>query len=148
MVGMPKAIFIRPPTVKERAALEVGVRSSNAFRMRRCRMLLAKARGGPASQIGQFLSCSDQTVRNAIRAFNKKGLASLQPGSSVAHHIERAFDRERAESLRALLHQSPRNFGQPTSLWTLALPAEVSYAQGLTAELVSAEPLLAPPDRP
>jgi transposase len=139
MVGMPKAIFIRPPTVKERAALEAGVRSSNAFRMRRCQMLLANARGEPARQIGQHLSCSDQTVRNAIRAFNKKGLASLQPGSSVAHHIERAFDAERAERLRGLLHQSPRTFGQPTSLWTLALAAEVSYAQGLTSELVSAE---------
>ena len=99
----------------------------------------SSARGETAGHIGQYLSCSDQTVRNAIRAFNKKGLASLQPGSSVAHHIERAFDTEHAERLRALLHQSPRNFGKPTSLWTLALAAEVSFAQGLTPERVSAE---------
>src|SRR5262249_49020580 len=43
------------------------------------------------------------------------------------------------EALRALLHQSPRTFGQPTSRWTLALAAKVSFAQGLTPRLVSAE---------
>ena len=144
---MPKAIFLRPLTAGERGALESGVRSSDAFRMRRCQMLLANARRETAGQIGQHLSCSDQTVRNAIRAFNEKGVASLQAGSFVPHHIVRAFDGERAERLRGLLHQSPRNFGKPTSLWTLALAAEVSYAQGLTAELVSAETVRATLER-
>jgi transposase len=144
---MPKAIFIRPLTANERAAVEAGVRSSDAFKMRRCQMLLASARRETAGRIGQHLSCSDQTVRNAIRAFNKKGLESLQPGSSVAHHIARAFDGARAERLRALLHQSPRTFGQPTSVWTLELAAEVSYAQGITPELVSAETVRATLER-
>ena len=43
-----------------------------------------------------------------------------------------AFPDDRAEQLRALLHRSPRDFGHPTSLWTLDLAAEVSCAQGLT----------------
>jgi transposase len=107
--------------------------------MRRCQSLLASARGEIAIHIAQHLSCNEQTVRNAIHAFNKKGLASLQPGSSVPHHIGRAFEGEHAEHLRTLLHQSPRTFGKSTSLWTLALAAEVSYAEGLTREQVSAE---------
>jgi hypothetical protein len=37
------------------------------------------------------------------------------------------------------LHQSPRAFGKHTSLWTLALLAEVCFAQGLTPHLVSVE---------
>jgi hypothetical protein len=37
------------------------------------------------------------------------------------------------------LHQSPRTFGKPTSRWTLALAAEVSFAEGLTPRLVSDE---------
>ena len=41
---------------------------------------------------------------------------------------------ERAERLRALLHQSPRTFGQPTSVWTLDRAAQVSFAQGLLPE--------------
>jgi hypothetical protein len=49
--------------------------------------------------------------------------------------------------LRALLHQSPRVFGKPTSLWTLALAAEVSYAQGITPEQVSGETVRATLER-
>ncbi len=139
MLGMPKAIFVRPFTADERAALETGLRSPEAFTLRRCQSLLANARGETAIQIAAQLSCDDQTVRNAIHAFNRKGLASLQPGSSVPHHIDRGFDGEQAERLRALLHQSPRTFGKPTSLWTLALAAEVAYAQGITPDQVSGE---------
>ena len=144
---MPKAIFVRPLTKKERATLEAGALSSEAFKMRRCQMRLASARGETAQRIGQYLGCSNQAVRNAIRGFNKQGLASLQAGSSVAHHIARAFAGESIERLRALLHQSPRNFGKPTSLWTLTLVAEVSFAQGLTSEQVSAETVRATLER-
>ncbi len=48
-----------------------------------------------------------------------------------------------AERLRALLHRSPRDFGHPTSLWTLELAADVSFAQGLTPTRVSAETIRA-----
>jgi hypothetical protein len=49
------------------------------------------------------------------------------------------FDASRCERLRDLLHQSPRTFGKPTSLWTLPLAAEVAYAQGLLPRPVSSE---------
>ena len=147
MLSMPNAIFIRPITKSERTALEVGLRSPNAWVMRRCQMLLASARGQTAIPIAEQLGCDDQSVRKAIHAFNEKGAASLQPGSSVPHHIERSFEGERAERLRALLHQSPRTFGKPTSVWTLALAAEVSFAQGITPEQVSAETVRATLER-
>ena len=139
MLSMPNAIFIRPPTKSERKALKAGLRSRNALVMRRCQILLANASGKTAIPIAEQLGCDDQTVRNTIHAFNAKGVASLPPGSSVPHHIERAFEGEHVEHLRALLHQSPRTFGKPTSVWTLSLAAEVAYAQGLTATAVSAE---------
>jgi len=63
----------------------------------------------------------------------------LAPGSRRPHTIRPAFDLPRAERLRALLHQSPRTFGKPTSLWTLDLAAEISFAQGLTPTRVSDE---------
>jgi hypothetical protein len=37
------------------------------------------------------------------------------------------------------LHQSPRTFGKPTSVWTLELAAEVSFAEVITLTLVSDE---------
>jgi transposase len=110
-----------------------------AFVLRRCQILLASARGQFAPQIAQHLGCNDQTVRNAIRAFNTTALECLSKGSSRPHTVHAAFPAERAEALRALLHQSPRTFDQPTSLWTLDLAAQVSFEQGLSPQRVSGE---------
>ena len=41
------------------------------------------------------------------------------------------------EQPRAILHQSPRAFGQARSTWTLALLARVAHAQGLSATVLS-----------
>jgi hypothetical protein len=41
--------------------------------------------------------------------------------------------------MRELLHQSPRRYGKPSSVWTLGLVAEVSFAEGITQERVSNE---------
>ncbi|MDQ3927913.1 MAG: helix-turn-helix domain-containing protein [Chloroflexota bacterium] len=132
-------MYIRPLTDAERRALEEGLRSSEAFVLRRCQILLASSRGERASRIAHSLGCNDQTVRNAIRAFNEHGLEALEPGSSVPKTIHRAFDESQAEGLRVLLHQSPRNFGKDTGVWTLQLAADVSYEQGLVPERVSDE---------
>ncbi|MDO9066689.1 MAG: hypothetical protein Q7U96_06380 [Chloroflexota bacterium] len=82
-------------------------------------------------------------MRDIIRAFNERGLDIRTRRSCRPYKIEAAFSPERAEKLRNLLHQSPRNFGKQTSLWTLALAAEISCEQGLTAELVSDETIRA-----
>jgi len=137
---MAKApIFVGSLSDEERAALMAGLRSHDAFVLRRCQILLASAMGKRASQIASELQCDTDTALNAINAFNRTGLAALQPGSSVPHRIAVAFDGAAAERLRALVHQSPRNFGKETSLWTLELAAEVSFEQGLTPERVSRE---------
>jgi hypothetical protein len=87
------------------------------------------------------LCCTDQTVRNALHAFHQRGLAALQPQSSRPPTLATIFTPGVCESLRALLHQSPRTFGKLTSRWTLALATEVSFAQGLTPRFVSDEAL-------
>jgi transposase len=135
--------FVRPLEDAERAALAAGLRSSDAFTLRRCQILLASARGERAPQIAEQLGCDDQTVLNAIAAFNARGAACLTRGSHRAHAPSRAFDAAGAERLRALLHQRPRAFGRETSLWTLDLAAEVSFEQGLTATRVSGETIRA-----
>jgi hypothetical protein len=61
----------------------------------------------------------------------------LQPLSSRPHTTAAIFTPGVCEALRALLHQSPRTFGKPTSRWTLALAAEVRCAEGLPPRLVS-----------
>ena len=136
---MRPAIFVRELTDTERAQVEAGLRSSDAFTLRRCQVVLASARGERAPAIAHHLGCDDQTVREAIQAFNERGAAALQRGSHRPKIIRAAFDAAGAERLRAVLHQSPRTFGKPTSLWTLDLAAEVSFEQGLTPERVSDE---------
>lgn len=137
---MRKPIYVRELTPNEQQALEAGLRSANAFTLRRCQILLASSRGLHARRIAHNLSCDTQTVRNAIHDFNANGLAALQPGSRVAHHRPHAiFDADRRERLRDLLHQTPRAFGKPTGVWTLELAAEVAHAQGVTPRRVSDE---------
>jgi transposase len=144
---MKAPVYVRPVTDAERPQLVAGLRSSDAFVHRRSQILLASARGEQAPQIARSLGCDPQTVRNAIVAFNARGLAALRKGSSRPHRFRVAFDLARGEQLRALLHQSPRTFGKPTSVWTLGLAAEVSFEQGLTAERVTGETIRATLER-
>ncbi len=140
MVSMKRPIFVRPISDEEREALEDGLRSSDAFVLRRCQILLASSRGENAYQIARSLGCDSQTARTAIKRFNEGGLQeALRKRSSRPRTIRAAFDGERAERLREMLHLSPREFGKETSLWTLALAAEASFEEGITEERVSAE---------
>jgi len=85
------------------------------------------------------LRCHEQTVRNTIHAFNQRGVAVLQRQSSRPHQPRAVCDAARRERLRALLHQRPGTFGQPSRRWPLRLAAEVSYAQGLMPRQVGGE---------
>jgi transposase len=136
---MRKPIYVRSLTDEERAAVEAGLHSSNAFTLRRCQIVLASSRGKRAAQIAQDLSCDRDTVTKAINAFNERGVAALTPRSHAVHTPHAAFDGAAAEQLKAVVRQSPRNFGKETSVWTLDLAAEVSFEQGLTRERVSDE---------
>jgi transposase len=136
---MKPPVFVRDLSAEERQALLDGLHSPDAFVLRRSQILLASARGERAPRIAQQLGCSDQTVLNAIAAFNRRGLPALTPGSHAPHTRHAAFDAPAGERLRALLHRSPREFDLPTSLWTLDLLAQVSVSEGLTSAQVSGE---------
>lgn len=139
MLVMQAPLFVRPPTDSERQALAAGLRSADAFTLRRCQMVLASARGERVPAIARGLGCGEQSVRDALHAFAATGVAALGKGSSRPHTIHAAFDAEGAERLRTLLHRCPREFGHPTSLWTLELAAETAYAAGITATRVTGE---------
>lgn len=139
MSGMRRPIFVRTLSDEERDALVAGLRSSDAFVLRRGQFLLASTRGKIAREIATDLGCDGQTVRKAIAAFNAKGLACLACWSSRPQAIHAAFGAEQTDHHRLLLQKSPRAFGKPTSLWTLPLEAEVSFEQGLTSERVMGE---------
>jgi|SRR5215210_1561297 len=140
---MKPPIFVRTLSKKEREALEAGLRSKDAFVLRRCQILLASARGERAPRIAENLECGSQTVRNAIHDFDERGLGALKAGSSRPEEVHAAFDEGGAESLRQLLHHRPSEFGKEGTFWTLAMAAEVSFEEGITERRVSAETIRA-----
>ena len=136
---MKKPLLVRELSDDERARLEAGLRSGKIFELVRCQIILASAQGMHAPAIAKVVGRCQQTVLNAINAFNERGLEALKPGSRRPHRTQAAFTPENAERLREMLHHSPRDYGKPTSIWTLDLAAEVSFEQGLTATLVTGE---------
>ena len=78
-------------------------------------------------------------MRNAIHDFNERGLVALTPGSSRPKEVHAAFDEDKAECLRQMLHHRPSEFGKEGAFWTLAMAAEVSFEEGITERRVSGE---------
>ena len=132
-------MYVRPLTPEERHQLEARLRSSDAFTLRRCQILLASARGQRPAQIARQWGCASQRVRNAIHAFHTRGLASLAAQSRRPKRTRVVLDAGKAAQLRALLHERPRAFGHPRSTWTLRLAAQVCWEHGLTPSQVSIE---------
>jgi transposase len=136
---MKAPLFVRPLTDDERQALRQGLRAPDAFTLRRCQVLLHSARGQTPAQVAAAVGLSAQAVRDALRAFAAEGLACLRRKPPVPKRPKAAWDRRHDEDLKELLHRSPRDFGKPTSLWTLALAAEVCHERGWTERALSAE---------
>ena len=136
---MRAPIFVRPFNKEEQEQIQAGLRSKDAFVLRRCQILMASARKERAITIARHLGCDDQTVRNVIKGFNQEGVAVLHEKSSRPYHLHPAIAEEDLPRLRALLHRGPRACGKQTSRWSLPLLAQVSFEQGLTREQVSGE---------
>jgi transposase len=112
----------------------------DGFTVRRAQMILMSAEEGvKVEAIGWRLGCSGQAVRAAIHAFHAQGTACLYRRSRARRDDQRAFDDAARVRLHEMVHQPPRAWGGETSLWTLALLAEVSHREGLTARRVSIE---------
>ena len=147
---MKPPIFVRELSENERERLKAGLRSKDAFVMRRCQILLASARGLSPPKIALSLGCASQTARNAIRAFNQRGMDALTPGSSTPKRVYCAFDAQSAERLRGMLHRSPREFGYERVAcglwrWPQRLPSRRAspFEEGLTEKRVSGETIRA-----
>ena len=136
---MKPPIFIRPLTDDERMQLEADRRTADACRVRRAQIVLASAQRLSPKPIGQLVGCSGQTVRNVIHAFNTRGVEGLRKQSTRPKTVAPVLDAAKCERLQHILHQSPRLYGKPTGVWTLARAAAVCYEQGVTECLMREE---------
>jgi Winged helix-turn helix len=99
---MKTPIFVRSLSDKERETLQAGLRSKDAFTLRRSQMLLASSKGNEVPQIAENLGCGRQRVRDAIHDFNARGVDALAAKSSRPLRTRDAFEEESAEALRGL----------------------------------------------
>jgi transposase len=136
---MRPPIYVKELNEEESLKLKEGLRSSDAFVLRRCQIILASASGLNSLEIAPKLGCASQTVRNVIKAFNQKGLGALVEESNRPKTTQPVLKEADLDQLKGLLHQSPRNFGKERSQWTLDLLAQVSFESGLTPQRLSDE---------
>ena len=138
---MKLPIYVRTVTDDERTQLEAERRGSNAFRVRCAPIVLASAQGLAPKPIAQLVGCCVQTGRNVVHAFHTHGLACVPKHSTRPKSVKPTLDATNCERLQHILHQTPRTYGKPTGVWTLALAAQVCYEQGVTARCMSDETL-------
>ena len=136
-IGGMRKLYVRELTEEEKQALRKGLRSEDAFTVRRSQILLSSAEGQPARVIAEQLRCSDQCVREAMHAFHAEGLRSLQRKSTRPHSTAFSFDEQALARLPDIVNTSPRSYGHEHSLWSLARLAETCYAEGLTDRQVN-----------
>ena len=127
-----RTLYARDLTKEERGEIKAGLRSSSAFTVRRCQILLMSSDEQlKPKAIGQRLHCSDQCVRDAIRAFAKEGLACLKEKSRARHSPQASFDEAGRSWLKVVIRQSPRSFGYESSLWDIGYVGAISVSSRL-----------------
>jgi hypothetical protein len=66
----PTSVFVRVLSPEERQQMEVGLRSADAFLVRRCQIVLVSEYGAGVPRSARQVGCSEQIVRNVVHAFN------------------------------------------------------------------------------
>jgi transposase len=132
-----RPLYVGRLSEEETIVLKAGLRSPSAFSVRRCQILLKSAKWQTASQIAKELDCSDQTVREAIRAYQQEGLACIREKSHARHDQEPTIKEAGCARLKEIIRLSPRTFGFQTSVWTRPLLAKVLYQEGYTGQEIS-----------
>jgi transposase len=135
----PVTTFVRTLTADERQRLRDALRSADAFTLRRAQILLASAGGQAPAVIARNLGCTARSVRNAVHAFAAEGLACLREKSRRPKTTRPLLGPALDDTLRHLLHQSPRAFGRPRSTWALGLVARVCHERGWAPRVPSIE---------
>jgi transposase len=138
---MAAAVYVRPVSCGEESELRSCVRGRDVFALRRAQMILGSAQGLSCTTLSVQVGQSPQMVRHVIHLFNQTGVGCLVKGSRRPKSAAPVLDQGACEAIGALVHRSPRDLGQTSSLWCLELLAQVAWEQGLTPRLLSPDTL-------
>src|SRR5215210_3802285 len=114
---MKPPLFVRELTAPEHQELQAGLRSREAFTLRRAQTLLASAEGQRPARIAARVGCAVGTAHNTTHAFEREGThrpGERKRGPKDARPIPGGA---KADPLRGIPHQPPRRSGKPRSAW-------------------------------
>jgi transposase len=131
---MPAPIFVRPLSDDEVAVLRRTERTTRDAAVRlRCLFLLRSAEGLSPRAIGRLLGRSPDTVRRALRRYERGGLAALadRPSTGRPRRLSAAWEARLLEAVE----QHPRAVGVDRAGWTArALAAYLARTTGEAAD--------------
>lgn len=136
---MAASLFVRSLSEVEEYRLKRCLRGKDIFALRRAHLILGSAAGLSAPALSRQSGYTVQMVRHVLHTFNQHGLACLVRQSNRPKTVAPLLDAAACQRLQKILRQTPRTFGHPHSVWSLALLAQVSFEQGLTPHQVSDE---------
>ena len=115
---MPKLLFARKLSDRERSILLDTLKSKYKHLKERARMILLSAEHRyRITEISRIVEIHPVNLRKWIRRFNEKGLESVLDAPKVGKKKE--FDENFKEELVEIVKESPRKFGLFFSNWTL-----------------------------
>jgi hypothetical protein len=142
---MRESIFVRTLSDDERQASQAGLRSSDAFVLRRCPILLASDRDENAYQIARSLGCNPQrrcaTPSTALTKRVYKGRLQNDPQGPTPS-IGLSTPKEPSACARYCT-QAPGTSANRPACGRVDLAAEVSFEEGLSQKRVSGETIRA-----
>ncbi len=111
------SIYVRLLKQDEINMLKKAMRSSDGFKRDRARILLLSSKRYFARQIAEKIGCESRKVRNAIKAFNTKGLKALQRGKPKG--AEPKFTKEQKAKMLMVASTEPKKLGIHFTTWSL-----------------------------
>jgi len=125
------ALYVRPLTKAEHAALVKARRSSNGTTSRRAIVLALSEAGSKVPEIAQTVGLSQGWVRKLIHTANREGIASVLRPPRKCMGRPRRFGEQVAVALEGLLNEPPSRHGFETTRWTLSDLAQAAQITGL-----------------
>ena len=110
-------IYVRQLSDEETEKLKEATRTTSAFTKDRAKIILLSSKKLFAKQIADKVSCEERKVRNAIKAFNEKGLLALERGK--AKGAKPKFTEITKKVMLLHFSKHPKDFGLHFTTWTL-----------------------------
>lgn len=115
--GRKPSIFVRDITSQEKAEVEKCLKSQDAFKRDRAKILLCSSQRLSIKEITEKITCGIRKARKAVQSFNQAGLSALQRGKAKGA-VPKFTEAAKQVILMHFSHK-PSKFNYHFTTWTL-----------------------------